>query len=182
MRESTERVFYGSWYRIVKSVIILVPSRVFMFFADSRPGSRFACFVYIVYCTAQTRRTCHISKNIKKKESSWNGEKGKLLYGECFGLRSTHSFFLVRPRDDHPWNCDGPLWHETCRGSSMLPFIGWQCDRNNTRLNTVQNREFFWRLKTRGLFLLKVLLLKWINGVCRFVGFSWKLARLFFRY
>ena len=63
----------------------------------------------------------------------------------------------------------------------MLSFIGRRHDFG-AHLNECENCEFLCRPETRRSPLRELPLLNRINRVCRFVGFSWKLARMFVRY
>ena len=68
-----------------------------------------------------------------------------------------------------PTNFKGVLCHKT--------FQWVRCyDRIGKHLNEVQKLWNSWRLKSQGLLLHKLPLLKGVNSVCKFVGFSWKLA------
>ena len=57
-------------------------------------------------------------------------------------------------------------------GRCRVPLVG------GLTAMTCEKCEFLWRTKTRGWFLCKLPLLKRIYRVYRFVGFSWKLARI----
>ena len=63
----------------------------------------------------------------------------------------------------------------------VLPFEGWQNDLVDMCFNEVEYNciisLFYWRLKTRDIFLTELPLPIRINRVCSFVGFWFKLIK-----
>ena len=93
-------------------------------------------------------------------------------------LKILVSFFFAKW--PFPWILK-ELFATRFREGSMLSFIGRRHDFG-AHLNECENCEFLCRPETRRSPLRELPLLKRINRVCRFVGFSWKLARMFVRY
>lgn len=144
--------------------------------------------VYITSFTAQQKGTCctfcktqrneslhktakkgKVAKDLEPKKSNWSISFSHLFY--CFPNEFVFFFNSCSPFHGvtFPTNFKGVLCHKT--------FQWVRCyDRIGKHLNEVQKLWNSWRLKSQGLLLHKLPLLKGVNSVCKFVGFSWKLA------
>ena len=176
----------------------MLVSTVLTFSAGFHLGFLFAYFVWITSCTTQRRGisvifrntlTNHIPHQKKNRRERAQAEKteGKFFFLLLALLNFLHVLQLrmnIRTSLNYrkfvfpvSWNylsrefrsfSSGDITGGRCR----VPLVG------GLTAMTCEKCEFLWRTKTRGLFLCKLPLLKRIYRVYRFIGFSWKFARI----
>ena len=166
---------------------------VFTFTAGFRPGSRFTYFVYMAFCTVQQWNEREfpphfaklwVMRVVMKRSAARTPEPKKSWLRSFFSVACFAHFSFCFSRwilDFFNLRSDFSRWTESSSSPQDLPrgsvlhFTGRRHDRINTRFKWGAKIVIF-------LFPRELPILKRIYGVFRFLGFSWKLARMFVKY